>query len=354
MRAIEALALVGGHVDEELLKRNEYLAAENEILRSKITGRVRFTDAERIRLATLGHELGRKALEGVAAIVKPETILAWFRRLVAKKFDSSEGRKRVGRPRTPEEIEELIVRMAVENPSWGYSRIVGALSNLGIKRCEETIAEILRRHGRPPAPSRQPNMPWSEFIRTHQDVLAAADFFTTEVLTSVGLVTYYVLFFMHIDTRRVHIAGITTYPDEVWMKQIGRNVTMADIGFLEGRRYAIIDRDSKYTASFREILKTAGLKVIRLPPYSPDLNAFCERWVLTVKTELLGRLVIFGEEGLRRALAKFVEHFHEERNHQGLSNVIPFPRRDHAADSGEVKCSERLGGLLKFYHREAA
>jgi putative transposase len=286
--------------------------------------------------------------------VKPETILAWFRSLVARKFDSSKSPRKAGRPRTPEEIEALIVKMAEENPSWDYSRIVGALSNLGIKRCEETIAEILRRHGRPPAPRRQPSMPWSEFIRAHQDVLAAADFFTAEVLTSFGLVTYYVLFFMHIDSRRVHIAGITQYFHEGWMKQIARNVTMADIGFIEGRRYVIIDRDSKYAPSFRAILRSAVLKVIRLPPYSPNLNAFCERWVLSVKSEPLGRLVIFGEEGLRRALSEYVAHFHEERNHQGLDHVIPFPRRDHAADSGEVKCPERLGGLLKFYHREAA
>ena len=113
-------------------------------------------------------------------------------------------------------------------------------------------------------------------------------------------------------------------------------------------------RDTKYTASFREILKSAGLKVIRLPPYSPNLNAFSERWVLSVKSELLDRLVIFDEEGLRRALSEYVEHYHEERNHQGLDNVIPFPRRDHDSDDGEVECQERLGGLFKFYCRKAA
>ena len=354
MKSIEALALVSGHVDEELLKRNEYLAAENEILRSKINGRIRLTDAERIRLAKLGNELGREALEGVAAIVKPDTILDWFRELVAKKFDSSESPRKPGRPRTPEEIEELIVRLAEENPSWGYSRLVGALLNLGIKRCEETIAEILRRHGIPPAPQRMPKMPWSEFIRTHQDVLAAGDFFTAEVLTSVGIVTYYVLFFMHIDTRRVHIAGVTQYPHEGWMKQVARNVTMSDWGFLEGRRYLIIDRDSKYSAACREILKSTGLKIIRLPPYSPNLNSFAERWVLSVKSEMLSRMVFFGEEGLRRALTEYVDHYHEERNHQGLDNVIPFPRREQASEQGEVECQERLGGLLKFYTRKVA
>ncbi len=354
MKAIEALTLVAGHVEEELLKRNEYLAAENEILRSKIHGRVRLTDGERIRLARLGHELGRKALEGVAAIVKPETILNWYRRLVSRKFDSSESPRRPGRPRTPEEIEELIVRIARENPSFGYSRIVGVLSNLGIKRCEQSVAEILRRHGIPPAPHRKSCLSWSEFIRTHQDMLAAADFFTAEVLTPAGLVTYYVLFFIHLDTRRVHIAGITPDPHARWMKQIARNISMPGWGFLESRRYLIIDRDSKFTGAFSDILKSAGLKVIRLPPYSPDLNAFSERWVLSVKTELLGRMLIFSENGLRRALSEYVEHYHEERNHQGKDNVLLLPRRDHTSDVGKVMCKERLGGLLKFYYRDAA
>jgi putative transposase len=354
MEAIEAMALVAGHVDEELLKRNEYLAAENEILRSKIRGRVQLDNPERIRLAKLGHELGRKALEGVAAIVKPETILGWFRKLVAQKFDSSEKRQKVGRPRTPDEIEELIVQLARQNRSWGYSRIVGALSNLGIKRCEETVAEILRRHGIPPAPKRESSLSWSEFIRMHQDVIAAADFFTAEVMTSIGLVTYYVLFFMHLDTRRVHIAGMTTSPHEGWMKQIARNVTMADWGFLHGRRHLIIDRDSKYAPVFRGIVKAAGIKIIRLPPKSPNLNAHAERWVLSAKSEMTSRMVFFGESSLRRALSDFISHFHGERNHQGKDNVLLFPQRQTGKTEGAVQCHERLGGLLKFYYRDAA
>ena len=166
--------------------------------------------------------------------------------------------------------------------------------------------------------------------------------------------TYYVLFFMHIDTRRVHIAGITPYPDESWMKQIARNITMSGWGFLEDRRYIIIDRDSKYAASFRAILKWSGLKIIRLPPYSPDLNAHAERWVLSVKSEVLSRMVFFGEGSLRETLREFLEHYHSERNHQGKDNVLLFPRREHTEDDGEVRCRERLGGMLKFYYRDAA
>ncbi len=354
MKAIEALALVAGHVDDELLKRNEYLAAENEILRSKIKGRVRLENTERIRLAKLGRELGRKALEDVAAIVKPETILGWYRKLVAEKFSGVEKRRRVGRPRTPEEVEELILSMARDNCSWGYSRIVGALSNLGCACCEETVAEVLRRHGVPPAPKRVSSLSWSEFIRVHQDVIAASDFFTADVMTSAGLVTYYVLFFLHLDTRRVHIAGVTTNPDEIWMKQVARNITMAEWGFLWGRRHLIIDRDSKYTAAFRAILKETGIELIRLPPKSPNLNAYAERWVLSVKSELLSRIVFFGESSLRRALSEYLEHFHSERNHQGKRNALLFSRRQPTEVAGAVKCQERLGGLLKLYYRDAA
>jgi putative transposase len=354
MKAVEAMALVAGHVDEELLKRNEYLAAENEILRSKITGRIRLDDTERIRLAKLGHDLGRKALEGVAAIVKPETILGWFRKLVAGKFDSSKKREKVGRPRTPEEIEDIIIKLAKENRSWGYSRIVGALSNLGIKRCEETVAEILRRHGIPPAPQRESSLSWSEFIAVHQDVIAAADFFTAEVMTSIGLVTYNVLFFMHLDTRRVHIAGITTSPHEGWMKQMGRNITMAEWGFLQGRRHLIIDRDSKFAPVFRGIVKAAGIKTVRLPPKAPNLNAYAERWVLSVKSEMLSRMVFFGESSLWRGLSEYIAHYHGERNHQGKDNVLLFPQRQTGETVGNVECHERLGGLLKFYYRDAA
>ncbi len=138
------------------------------------------------------------------------------------------------------------------------------------------------------------------------------------------------------------------------MKQIARNVTMSGWGFLEGRRYVIIDRDSKYSAAFREILKSTGLKIIRLPPYSPNLNSFAERWVLSVKSEMLSRMVFFSEEGLRRALSQYINHYHQERNHQGLDNVIPFPKREHASEQGEVECQERPGGLLKLYTRKVA
>ncbi len=183
------LAYISGSVDEELLLRNEYLVTENRVLRGQIKGRLKLTDGERTSLAEIGKRLGKKALEEVASIVKPETVLAWHRRLVAKKFDGSKKRKYPGRPTIDEEIEELVVRLATENRSWGYDRIAGAVANLGHKVSDQTVGNVLKRHGIPPAPEREKTTTWKEFIRSHMAVLTATDFFTSEVWTKGGLVT---------------------------------------------------------------------------------------------------------------------------------------------------------------------
>src|SRR5262245_20984437 len=226
------LAYITGTVDQELLLRNEYLVTKNRILRNQIKGRVHLSDGERTSLAELGKQLGRQALAEVSTIVKPETILAWHRTLVAKKFDGSPQRKAPGRPMIDPEVEALVVQMAQENRSWGYNRIVGALANLGYIISDQTVGNILKRHGLLPAPERKKTTTWHEFIRTHMDMLVATDFFTAEVWTWGGLVTYYVLFFIHLDSRKIHIAGVTPHPDQHWMVQMARNVTMAEWGFL--------------------------------------------------------------------------------------------------------------------------
>src|SRR5918999_767975 len=231
------LAYITGTVDQELLLRNEYLVTENRILRNRLTGRVRLTDGDRRTLAEIGKKLGKQALAEVATIVTPDTILAWHRKLVAKKFDGSQQRKALGRPKISQELEQLVVRLAQENRSWGYDRIVGALAHLGYTISDQTVGNILKRHGLPPAPERKTTTTWKEFIRTHMDVLVATDFFTAEVWTLGGLVTYYVLFFMHLGSRQVHVAGMTPHPDQIWMMQIARNVTMEEWGFLSRGQY---------------------------------------------------------------------------------------------------------------------
>jgi putative transposase len=214
------LAYVTGTVDQELPVRNEYLAAENRILKVQLNGRLKLSDAERGVLGEIGHRLGCKALADVATIARPDTIQGWYRKLAACKFDGSKVRRGPGRQRIKRGVEELIIRLASENRDWGYDRIAGALANLGYKASDQTVRNVLRRHGLLPAPERKRTTTWAALIRTHLALLAGTDFFTAEVLTLRGLVTYYVLFFIHLESRRVDIAGITVHPNKAWMKQI--------------------------------------------------------------------------------------------------------------------------------------
>jgi len=188
------LAYITGAVDKEFLLRNGYLAAENRILKAQLKTPLRLTDAERMTLAEIAHRLGRKALDDVANTAKPDTIMGWYRRLIARKFDGSKSRRYPGRPRIDAEIEQLVVRMAKENSDWGYDRIVGAMANLGYRLSDQTVGNILQRHGTSPAPERKRTTTWADFIRAHMSVLAGTDFFSVEVLPLRGLVTYYVLF----------------------------------------------------------------------------------------------------------------------------------------------------------------
>ena len=233
-------------------------------------------------------------------------------------------------------------------------RIVGTLANLGYRVCDQTVGNVLQRHALLPAPERKRTTTWAAFIRIHLALLAGTDFFTAEVLTLRGLVTYYVLFFIHLESRRVDIGGITVHPDERWMQQIARNVTMEGCGALRDCRYLLHDRDSKYSQSFRAIIASGQVEPLALPARSPNLNAYSERWVRSVKEEGLSKVILFGERSLRRALSEYVEHYHAERNHQGKGNVLLFPRETNIHRAGPVQCRERLGGLLRYYHQEAA
>src|SRR5256885_10555359 len=230
MELARILAYVTGTVDQELLARNEYLAAENRLLKAQLNGRLKLSDAERARLGEIGHRLGRKVLGEVATVARPDTILAWYRKLFARKFDGSKARQGPGRPRIKREVEQLIVRMASENRDWGHDRIVGALANLGYEISDQTVGNVLQRHALPPAPERKRTTTWPAFIRIHLALLAGTDFFTAEGLTLRGLVTSYVLFFIHLESPRVDGAGVTVHPDEPWMQQMARNVTMEGCG----------------------------------------------------------------------------------------------------------------------------
>ena len=191
-------------------------------------------------------------------------------------------------------------------------------------------------------------------MKIHMEQIAAADFFTIEVMTLRGLVRYHVLFVMELATRKVTLAGITPNPSGEWMKQIARNLTDACDGFLKGKKYMLHDRDPLFTEAFRETLRSTGVEPLKLPARSPNLNSYAERWVRSAKSECLERMIFFSESALRRAVQNFLNHYHEERNHQGLENRIIAPRVEKALADGPIHCRERLGGLLKFYSRAAA
>jgi putative transposase len=346
------MAYITGSVNQRLLLQCEYLIAENRVLCSHLTGRLRLSDSERSTLGEIAKRLGRKYLAEVACVAKPDTILAWYRRLIACKFDGSKHRAYPGRPRIDPVIEALVVRMAQENSSWGYDRIAGALSNLGHPVSDQTIGNILKRHGIAPAPKRSRNTTWKEFISAHLAVLAGTDFFTVEVLTWRGLVTYYVLFFLHLESRRVTLGGITRHPTEAWITQMARNA-VDESGGLRESRYVLHDRDAKFCAAFDDVLNAEGIHSLPLPPRSPNLNAFAERWVRSVKDECLSKLILFGESSLRRAVTEFIAHYHSERNHQGKGNSLLFPAPAVETRRRDVRCHQRLGGLLRYYSRAA-
>jgi transposase InsO family protein len=345
--------LFAGWVNRQQQAVIDYLLEENRVLRTAHgPRRLRLTDDQRRRLTVKGKVLGRRRLAGIAGIVTPDTVLRWYRTLVAKKYDGSNVR-RLGRPRTKADLAALVVRLAGENLSWGYTRIRGGLKGLGHDVGRNTIKAILKDHGIEPAPDRGANMSWKTFLAAHWDALAAADFFTVEVLTMRGLVRYVVFFVMTLKSRRVAITGIAQQPDETWMMQVARNLTAAGDGFLTGIQHIILDRDPLYTAAFRRLLRDSGVMPVILPAWSPNLNAHAERFVESAKAECFDRMVLLGERHLRAALEEFVRHYHDERPHQGLGNEFIAPQTTKIG-TGRVQCRERLGGLLKFYYREAA
>ncbi len=331
----------------------EYLREENRVLRQQLgRRRLRLTDDQRRRLAVRGKAIGRWALSEVASLVTPDTILRWHRQLIAQKWTHS--RRSPGRRRIMQVIADLTVRMARENPRWGYTRIQGALLNVGHRVGRTTIANILKSNGLDPAPERGNRTTWSQFLKAHWDVLAAADFFTVEVWATRGLVTFYVFFVIELETRRIEIAGITPGPNEAWMMQVGRNLTDPIDGFLAEKELLILDRDSKYSTAFRDLLKGSGVEIVRLPPRSPNLNAYAERFVRSFKDECLSRMIFFGERSLRKATREYAAHYHRERNHQGIDNRLIEPDDRPRSAISAIECVQRLGGMLRFYHRQAA
>ena len=296
------LISLAGYLNQKQQEVIDYLQEENRVLHEQLgSRRLRLNDDQRRRLAVRAKKLGRRVLHELATIVTPETLLAWHRKLIARKYDGSKQRG-PGRPRTQDEIQQWVVRMATENRDWGYRRIQAALANLGFQVGRGTVANILKEHGLEPAPERKRKTTWKEFLTQHREVIVAADFFTVEAWTREGLTRFLVLFLIDLSTRRVEIAGLAKRANGLWMSQVARNLNDAEEGFLLGKRYLIHDRDPLFTAEFLETLGTSGVKSVKLPPCSPNLNAHAERFVRTIKESCLERMILFGEGSLRKAV----------------------------------------------------
>ncbi|MFT5049212.1 MAG: putative transposase [Chlamydiales bacterium] len=338
------IASLAGLINRRQAEVLEYLIEENRVLKEQVKGRrLRLTDDQRRRLAAKGKKIGRRWLMQVATIVTPDTILRWHNRLIRAKWTFPG--KRVGRPGLMKEIRALIIQFAQENCGWGYTRIEGALRNVGHRVAPTTIRNVLKANGIKPAPDRPTS--WRAFLKTHWDQIAATDFFTIEVWTVTGLKTYYVLFMIELDTRRVHLAGITRHPNDMWMGYAGERA----VEFLNGRRFLICDGDTNFRYRFKNVMEAAGIKLVRTPYRAPNANAYAERFVRSIREECLSRMILFGEGHLRRVVDEYLLHFNHERNHQGIGNELI--DGESGMGTGPIECRERIGGLLKFYHRAA-
>ena len=348
----QLLARIAKLFNEQLALENDYLAQENRILRSKLGKRVPLTDSERGILVKYGLRI-KGRLGEVMSIASPETLLRWNRRMKHARWTFDTTPKKPGRPRRSRDTEALILRLAEENTSWGYWRIAGELKKLGHLASKSHVRDVLKRHGFPPAPNRK-GLSWKQFIASHMDVTWASDFFTEEVWTLGGLVTCYVLFFIHHGTRRTVIAGCTPHPNAAWVAQQARNFSMLLDDSRERCRYLIHDRDTCFLP-FDPILLTEDIGIIRTPYRAPKCNAFAERNVREVR-ETLDSMILFGEGHLHGVLKKIERHHNAHRPHQGIANRIPLgiecPTQSVAADN--VRCESVLGGLLNHYHVEQA
>ncbi len=284
-----------------------------------------------------------------AFLVRPETLLRWHRQLVRRKW--TRPHRPPGRPALDLEVRELILQLGSENPRWGYMRIRGELLKLGVRVSATTIATVLRRHGLGPAPRRGPT--WSEFLRSQAAGILACDFLTVE---TIALRTLYVLVWIELGTRRVHLGGATLNPDSAWVTQQARNLTM--VLPEEGRslKFLIHDRDTKFSAPFDEVFSSEGMTIVLTPIRAPNANAFCERWVGTVRAECLDWTLVLGRRHLERTLRTYTDHYNESRPHRGIGLRTPMGDTSPAAGdlrAANVRRRDVLGGLIHEYRAAA-
>jgi len=325
--------------DAEILVLRHQLA----VLRRQVT-RPRFTWSDRALVALLAGLVPRE--RWASFLVTPKTILAWHRRLVKRRWTYAHCRS--GRPSLPAETVELICRLARENPRWGYLRIVGELRKLGVTVSKTSVANVLRRQGLPPVPRRE-GPTWIEFLRCQAAGILATDFFCVD---TVLLRRFYVLFVIEVQSRVVHILGVTTNPNGPWVAQVARNFT-SDHETGRRFRFLIRDRDTKSTTTFDQVLAAIGIEAIRTPVRSPRANAFAERFVRTIRTECLDHLLVFSRRHLEAVVADYLRHYNQARPHRGLQLAQPLPRPASPITSGRVIRHDVLGGIIHEYETAA-
>ena len=303
------------------------------------------TPAERAAMLLFGRSLGN--LRKLILILQPETLLGWHRKLVRQRWTYSPNKP--GRPKHSREIRDLILNLAKENPAWGYGKIQGELKKLGITISQTTIGRIVTRNGFTRRPFRA-GAGWRKFLGYYRDFIWSGDFFTVE---TAFLARFYVLFFIEIGSRRLHITGCTKSPHNLWISQQARNLSW-DIQDSPARpRFLIHDRDGKFSREFDDIFESEGLEIIKTPYRAPDANAHAERVIRSMREECLDRIIMLNEKHLRFVLKRYEKYYNEARPHQGISQRIP----NGAAPSdlkGPIRKRQYLGGLLNDYYREAA
>jgi putative transposase len=345
-----------GATDNEMVRKLQFALVQVKILRGKLGKRITVTPQERRSLLRFGKPLGC-AIRELISIVSPGTFLRWIR-----EEDTTTKPARTGRPRTPDDLRRLILRMASES-AWSAERIHGELAKLGLASISEsTVRNILRAEGVEPAPERGQGT-WAQFVQRHAATLWGCDFFTQKILTASGFADCFVFFFLHIGSRRVHIAGFTTNPTQAWVAEQAKNFCEHAAQQPFKTTHLIRDFDGKFGAEFDATLKAKGIKVMRVGPRRPKMNAHAERWIQSIRREALGHFIVFGEKHLRYLLSEYLAHYNGaiggERPHQGLGNmplapVIPAPPASDDASTRGIICRRRLGGLLKHYYHHAA
>src|ERR1022692_2541329 len=330
--------------DAELL----VLRHENAVLR-RHASRVRYEPADRAWFAALAPFIPRRQRAGIFPVT-PATLLAWHRKLIARKYDTST-RRRPGRPPAVRDIARVAVRLARENPLWGYRRIHGELTKLGVTAAPSTVYEILRAAGIDPAPRRS-GPTWRQFLHAQAAGILAVDFLHVD---TVLLKRLYVLVFIEHGTRRMHLGGVTAHPTGEWTVQHARNLALNLDERFEDFRFLIRDRGSNFTASFDAVFQSAGTMILRTAVQAPRMNAICERLIGTLRRELLDRVLILGETHLRAVLAEYQEHYNTARPHQGIGQRVPDDERDtHPAtltnvDARQIRRKPVLNGLINEY-----